>query len=163
MTAKLGPNPSVNLGRHAAACKVCSHPQQEEIERDFINWESPASIAKQYGLRDRSSVYRHAHALGLFSKRGRNVRAALEKIIEKAGEVEVSATAVVNAVSAYARINTAGQWVERSERIDLNELFNRMSSLELEEYARDGKLPDWFTSITGAAIKEDRAKDSENG
>ena len=152
----------VNLGRHAAACKVCSHPQREEIERDFIDWESPASIAKRYGLRDRSSVYRHAHALGLFSKRARNVRAALEKIIEKAGEVEVSATAVVSAVSAYARINTAGQWVERSERIDLNELFNRMSSLELEEYARDGKLPDWFTSITGAAIKDDRAKDSEN-
>ena len=152
----------VNLGRHAAVCKICTHTQREEIEHDFINWFSPASIAKQYGLRDRSSVYRHAHALGLFSKRGRNVRAALEKIIERAGEVEVSATAVVSAVSAYARINAAGQWVERTERIDLNELFNRMSSLELEEYARDGKLPDWFTSITGAAIKDDRSKDSEN-
>src|SRR5438128_6035013 len=157
------PSQPTNLGRHAAVWKICTHTQRKEIEHDFINWFSPASIAKQYGLRDRSSVYRHAHALGLFSKRGRNVRAALEKIIERAGEVEVSATAVVSAVSAYARINAAGQWVERTERIDLNELFNRMSSPELEEYARDGKLPDWFTSVTGAAIKEDRAKESENG
>ena len=105
-----------------------------------MNWWSPASIVKQFGLRNRSTVYRHAHALGLFSKRQRNVRAALEKIIERAGEVEVNATAVVNAVAAYSRINAAGQWVERSERIDLNHLFDRMTALELEQYARDGKL-----------------------
>jgi hypothetical protein len=61
-----------------------------EIETDFIAWSSPAAIAKEYGLSDRSSIYRHAHALGLFAKRQRNVRAALERIIEKAGEVSVS-------------------------------------------------------------------------
>jgi hypothetical protein len=55
-------------------------------------------MGKQYGL-SRDSIYRHAHALGLMDKRRRNVRAALEKIIEKAGDVEVSATAVVSAVS----------------------------------------------------------------
>jgi hypothetical protein len=93
-------------------------------------------------------VYRHAHALGLFPKRQRNVRAALEKIIERAGEVEVNATAVVSAVSTYARINAAGQLVERSERIDLNQLFDRMTVAELEQYARDGKLPAWFTVVT---------------
>ena len=41
---------SVNLGRHAAECKICAHPLREEIERDFINWRSPAAIAKQYEL-----------------------------------------------------------------------------------------------------------------
>jgi hypothetical protein len=107
----------------------------------------PASIARQFGLKNRSTLCRHAHALGLFSKRQRNVRAALEKIIERAGEVEVNATAVVSAVAAYSRLNAAGQWVERSERIDLNQLFDRMTALELEQYARDGKLPDWFTSV----------------
>jgi len=50
----------VNLGRHAAECKICAHAHRQEIERDFINWQSPASIAKQYGLRNRSTVYRHA-------------------------------------------------------------------------------------------------------
>lgn len=55
----------VSLGRHEHGCKICSHRQREEIERDFINWKSPTLIAKEYRLKDRSSVYRHAHALGL--------------------------------------------------------------------------------------------------
>ena len=134
---------SVNLGRHAAECKICSHPQREEIELDFVNWRSPAAIARYYGLRNRASVYRHAHALNLFPKRQRNVRAALEKIIEHAGDVDVNAAAVVSAVGAYARINSAGQWVERTEHIDLNQLFDRMTATELDEYACSGKLPDW--------------------
>src|SRR6266581_9025912 len=95
--------PTANLGRHAAECKICAHSQRQEIERDFINWQSPTTIAKSYKLANRASVYRHAHAYGLFSKRQRNVRAALEKIIERAGEVEVNAAAVVSAVGAYAR------------------------------------------------------------
>jgi len=154
---------AVSVGRHAAECKICSHEHREEIERDFVNWRSPASIAKQFGLRNRSTVYRHAHALGLFSKRQRNVRAALEKIIERAGEVEVNATAVVSAVAAYARINVAGQWVERSERIDLNQLFDRMTAIELEQYARDGELPDWFTSVTEGATTSEGRRESEDG
>jgi hypothetical protein len=111
---KKGPEAAINLGRHAAECKICAHAQREEIEHDFVNWRSPASIAKHYKLTNRASVYRHAHALGLFPRRQRNVRAALERIIERAGEVEVNAAAVVSAVGAYARINAAGQWVERS-------------------------------------------------
>jgi hypothetical protein len=61
-------------------------------------------------------VYRHAHAFGLFEKRKRIVRAALERIIEKAGEVEVTASAVVGALQAYAKINANGQWVDQSTR-----------------------------------------------
>ncbi|MGB6975237.1 MAG: hypothetical protein WBD67_11190 [Terracidiphilus sp.] len=60
-----------------------------------------AAIAEEYGLADRTSVYRHAHALSLFAKRQRNIRAALERIIERAGEVDVTASAVVAAVQAY--------------------------------------------------------------
>jgi hypothetical protein len=150
---------SPNLGRHSAECKICSHAEREEIEREFINWRSPAAIAKAYALRNRASVYRHAHALGLFPKRQRNVRAALERIIERAGEVEVNATAVVNAVSAYARINSAGQWVERSEHVDLNQLFDRMSAAELEEYARSGELPEWFSRTVEGATSDRNPKE----
>jgi hypothetical protein len=63
---KKGPEASISLGRHAAECKICAHSQIDEIERDFINWRSPASIAKHYKLANRASVYRHAHALGLY-------------------------------------------------------------------------------------------------
>jgi hypothetical protein len=124
----------VNLGRHAAECKICAHPQREEIERDFVNWHTAPSITKEYGLKNRSSVYRHAHALGLFPKRGRNVRAALDKIIERAGEAPATASAVVAAVQAYSKINAAGQWIDRSEHVNLNELFDRMTTQEMDDY-----------------------------
>jgi hypothetical protein len=132
---------AVNIGRHKRCCGVCSHEKVEEIERDFISWKSPSAIATEYGLADRTTVYRHAHAFDLFTKRRRNVRATLEKIIERVGEVE----AVVAAIEAHAKINAQGQWIDRSEHIDLKEMFERMSREELEAYARDGALPDWFT------------------
>lgn len=149
---------SVNLGRHAAECKICAHPLRDETEHDFINWRSPAGIAKQYELTNRATVYRHAHALGLFSKRQRNVRAALERIIEQAGEVDVTAPAVVAAIQAYSKINAAGQWVDRSEHVNLNELFERMSQEELEAYARDGALPVWFTATVSATASDGQSR-----
>jgi hypothetical protein len=64
----------VSIGRHKRHCTVCGHEKCAEIEADFIGWKSPAAIAEEYDLADRSSVYRHAHALGLFEKRKRNVK-----------------------------------------------------------------------------------------
>ena len=145
-----GDQRSVSPGRHKRNCTVCGHDKCEEIEREFVNWTAASAIARDYGLADKASVYRHAHAFGLFVKRQRNIRAALEKIIERAGDVEVTSSAVVAAVQAYAKINAQGQWVDRSEHIDLNELFERMTQEELEMYARDGKLPAWFTQTVVA-------------
>jgi hypothetical protein len=140
---------TVSLGRHRRARCVCAHQQREEIEAAFIGWRSPAAIADEFGLADRASVYRHAHALGLFQKRQRNVRTALERIIEKAGEVDVTASAVVAAVQAYAKINAAGEWIDRSETTSMNDLFDRMSTQELETYAQTGALPEWFNATVG--------------
>jgi hypothetical protein len=133
---------------------VCAHARREEIEADFIGWRSPAAIAIDYGLSDRTSVYRHAHALGLFGKRQRNIRAALERIIERAGDVDVTASAVVSAIQAYSKINASGQWIDRSEQVNLNDLFERMTNEELEAYAQDGTLPGWFESAVGTATEE---------
>ncbi len=153
-----------SLGRHKRTCSVCRHTKCAEIEADFIGWRSPAEIAKEYRLSDRSSIYRHAHALGLFPKRQRNVRAALERIIEKAGEVEVTAASVVAAVQAYSKINAMGQWIDRSETVDLNELFNRMTREELEAYAHDGTLPGWFTdTLAGKKASNDEWKTDATG
>ena len=123
---------------------MCRHAQREVIEAAFVGWRSPAAIAEEFGLADRASVYRHAHALGFFEKRRRNIRAALERIIEKAAEVDVTASAVVAAVQAYAKINAAGEWIDRTETVSLNQLFDRMSNQELETYAQAGTLPEWF-------------------
>jgi hypothetical protein len=154
---------TVNLGRHKRGCTVCNHQECDEIERAFLSWQSPARIAQEYGLADRASVYRHAHALGRFDARKRNVRAALEKIIERAGEVDVTASAVVAAVQAYAKINAAGEWVDRTETVNLHELFNRMSTQELEEYARSGALPEWFRVATGGATTNHNRRSVNNG
>lgn len=141
-----------NFSRHRRNCSVCAHLRRGEIEADFIAWRSPAIITTEYGLADRASVYRHAHALGLFAKRQRNVRAALERIIEHAGEVEVNASAVVAAIQAFTKINAAGQWIDRSEHISLNDLFDRMTTQELEEYAQRGTLPQWFETYTRSGL-----------
>jgi len=150
-------------GRHEYRCTICTHAECDEIEQAFVNWVSPDRIAKHYGV-SRDAVYRHAHALGLMEKRRRNVSSALERIIEKAGEVEVSASAVVSAVAAYAKINAAGQWVERSERVNLNELFGRMTPDEMEAYATDGTLPAWFQHTVGSTESlSATAPDSQGG
>ena len=149
-------------GRHKRTCSICRHSKCAEIESDFVTWRSPSAIAKEYGLSDRSSVYRHAHALGLFAKRQRNIRAALERIIEQAGEVDVIAASVVAAVQAYSKINAMGQWIDRSETLNLNELFDRMTREELETYAHDGTLPGWFKDAQAGDDPDGSEPDGEN-
>ena len=151
---------TVSKGRHEHQCRICSHPKRDEIEQAFIAWVSPAHIAKKYSV-SRDGVYRHAHVFGLMDKRRRNVRAALERIIERAGEVDVTATAVVAAVQAYSKINATGQWVDRSEHVNLNELFERMTREEMEAYAREGTLPAWFEDAVGATVTGSRGTTNE--
>ena len=139
----------VNQGRHEAGCKVCAHPEREQIEAEWCAWANTSELAKQYGL-SRDSIYRHVAAFNLHERRAKNLRAALERIIEQADGVTVNAAAVVSAIQAYAKINAAGQWVDRTEQLNLNDLFARMSAEDLETYAREGTLPDWFTNIVGA-------------
>jgi hypothetical protein len=44
------------------------------------------------------------HALNLFSKRQRNLKAALEKMIERADLVSVSGSAIIAAIKAYTSL-----------------------------------------------------------
>lgn len=135
--------------RHARDCKVCNHQKREAIEYEWISWGDTTQIAKDYGL-SRSSVYRHAEMMGLYEKRRRNIRAALECIIEKAGSVEVTASSVVAAIQAYAKINANGEWVDRVAHVDMKAVFDRMSRDELLAYAENGKLPSWVSDFLGA-------------
>ena len=35
---------------------ILDNARREEIERDFVNWRSPASIAKEYGVKNQLSI-----------------------------------------------------------------------------------------------------------
>lgn len=139
-----------NFLSHSAHCTVCAHPQRENIEQKFTLWESPAKIAAEFKLRDRSAVYRHAHAVGLFSQRDRNLRTVLGRLIERIDEVEPTASAVVQAIGLYARINTRGELIERDDQVGIHELFEKMSHDEFAAYATEGTLPTWFPRVKKA-------------
>lgn len=100
------------LNRHQRRCAICHHPEREMIESYFIRWHSANQIASDFGLHNVSGVYRHAHALNLFPRRARNLRAMLERMFERAGNVSLTADSLVRAVRTYASLTENGDWVE---------------------------------------------------
>lgn len=49
----------------------------------------------------------------------------------------------------YAKINAVGEWIDCTQNVLLNDLFDRMSTQELESYAQTGALPGWFRRKVG--------------
>ena len=109
---------AADLRRHALKCQICSHPQREEIEADFLSWRSPHETAFEFKIA-RRAIYRHAAALDLFARRTRNMRMSLEHVIERAEETVPTAAGVVQAVRAYARLGQHGEWTEPDRRVHL--------------------------------------------
>jgi hypothetical protein len=97
---------------HRIKCNVCRHPDHAAIDQDFLRWQSPEKLARQYGLANHTSIYRHVHATGLYARRRLTICTALESIIEHAERVVPTATEVVKAVKIYSQFNDRGQWVE---------------------------------------------------
>ncbi|HYL62086.1 MAG TPA: hypothetical protein VE077_05640 [Candidatus Methylomirabilis sp.] len=105
------------MSRHVAKCRICNHPDRAAIEFDFLNWRNPLDLVKGYHLRGLSTIYRHAHATGLFAKRRLNLRFAMERIVERVNEVPVTASSVIRAARVITRINDSGQWVDPPSRL----------------------------------------------
>lgn len=101
-----GPDPHLHRGK----CTICRHPQRVEIERAFVDWTSAREIARAFGLRSHTTVYRHAHARHLFEHRRRNLHMALGRVVERVGEVEPTAGNVIAAIALMAKINARGEW-----------------------------------------------------
>ena len=149
----------VNLGRHMSQCSICQSSDREDIEEAFVNWGFTNDIAKQYGV-SRDAIYRHAHAFDLFRKRTRNIKRALEPIIERGENVKYGFTpgAFVSAIRAYAAIVRQEQQDEPVQAPNFKQLFARMSQEERDAFARDASLPEWFSAAIGAT-----ADDGEEG
>src|SRR5271170_8343689 len=102
-----------DFSRHPRRCAICSHPDRDAIEGDFIRWRSPEQIARDYHLPDRASVYRHAHYANLFQRRKREVARVLESFLESAHSCPIEAAdMIIRATRLYVRLNEHGEWTE---------------------------------------------------
>jgi len=114
-----GPEHVPDFKRHRRKCIICHHPQREAIEELFVEWHSPRTISDLFDIDDWFTIYRHAHATGLFLRRRRNLRSALERVIEYAGHssTTINGIGIVRAVRAYACLTDTGEWIEPATRV----------------------------------------------
>ena len=128
-----------DLARHRTQCTVCRHPNLEDIEQEWLSWGHPASIARQYGL-SRDSLYRHAGAVCLFAKRQKNLKGALERIIERGDLASISGSTIIAAIKAYPAV-CAREAEARKEALSAQEPVEVLPKKEPERDPGDGGAP----------------------
>jgi hypothetical protein len=105
--------PAPDFARHARRCCICTHPDRDAIEGDFIRWRSPELIAREYQIASRNSIYRHAHCTGLFAWRRQELGRVLEGVLENAEHVPLASSDVlIRAARIYAHLDEHGAWFE---------------------------------------------------
>ena len=119
----------------------------------FLDYVHPDHIKYVIGV-SHDALYRHAHALGLFSKRKKNILRVLERIMERVDVASLTASAVVSAVIAHATLSGWGQGAETAQGVDPKAWHQRMSQAEREAFARDGSLPDWLSEEADATAND---------
>jgi len=135
------PRPRAAMGPHTRRCNVCRHPDRKAIEHEFLRWRSPDKIAREYGIPDHSSIYRHVHATGIFARRRKAVRVALESIIECAEVVKVTSSSLVKAVHAYTHINEFGEWIKHPTKHIVIVQHQNVSQESSQPVAKDPAIP----------------------
>lgn len=109
------PHPiSPDFNRHARRCAICSHPDRDAIEADFVRWRSPDQILRDHQISGgRTSLYRHVHAVGLYRSRKREMGRVLESILES---VDICTPdtfdVIIRAARLYAHLDANGRWFE---------------------------------------------------
>jgi len=109
-------NPA-NPARHRRCCIVCHHDDRHAIEQAFLEWHRPNDIRHEFKLPNRTCIYRHARATGLFEKRARDLRYVLEKIMEESTCQPPSADSLIRAVRAYSCLDANGHWIEPPKHV----------------------------------------------
>lgn len=104
-------------GRHERLCSICRHPERDAIEEAFLQSQRACDIFREFKLPSRTSVYRHAHAVGLFEQRARALRFVLENIMEESSACAPSADSIIRAVRAYSCLDDRGRWIEPPRRL----------------------------------------------
>jgi hypothetical protein len=139
--------------RHSRLCKLCSSPEREAIERDYISWQRPVTICGRYGIKSRTTLHLHVRALRLDEQRDANIRGALSRFVERSMTVKPTASSFVAACAILTKLNEAGQLIDRVQfGKSSNPLFERMSRIELLQFAEKGILPSWVTPEERATL-----------
>jgi hypothetical protein len=105
------------IDRHERLCAICHHQDREAIEQAFLQWRRTTDIRYEFSLPSRTTIYRHAHAMGLFEKRAQSVRFVLENVMEESSACESTGDTMVRAVRAYSCLDRSGRWVEPPRRV----------------------------------------------
>ena len=101
-----------DFDRHSRKCQLCHHPDVDLIEEAFLNWHSARTIASRFRISRIDSIYRHAHAVGLDTLRRQNVRTVVERFIEEADHVSITAASVLRSIRALSCLDSKGRWVD---------------------------------------------------
>jgi len=109
----------VSLKYHRLRCQICKHACRQHIEQAFLQWRSPKVIMHCFGIKTETTIYHHAHALGLFSRRDQNLSQAFANIIEEVDTVLPTTQDILRAVYALAHINSEGQWVQSTNESEV--------------------------------------------
>jgi len=104
------------LKRHRRKCQVCHHPDRDAIEGAFVMWRRPKGIAEVYRLRG-DSLYRHAVAFDLYTRRRNNLRSVLDNIMERGVETEITGETILGAVKAYTCLDDSNRWIEPTSNV----------------------------------------------
>jgi hypothetical protein len=108
--------PDPTCDRHGRKCAICAHACRDEIEELFLDWREPSYIASEMGVPLRS-LYRHAHATGLYAKRQGKVRRVLDRILEGVESAQINGDCVIRAVRAYCCLGRNNKWTEPAANV----------------------------------------------
>jgi len=109
-------NTQLHIHRHARKCRICRHPDREEIEQEYADWFTIAEIARNYEVDD-SALQRHFKAVGLVSRRRENLRIVLDRILERGVQTPVTAGHIIRAVKAQACLTDDNRWLEPERKV----------------------------------------------
>jgi len=151
----------VNLGRHAAQCSICNHPYRQDIEERWLEWRSADKIAVDYRV-SRDSVYRHAHATGLYDKRRQNLITAAERIVERWEFTFYNGSTILGAIKLLWQMLGVGRRVEAGQEPDAKTLFRQMSKGEGEAHAQDGSVPESSSTASAATPNDSHEGEKES-
>lgn len=106
---------------HSGQCAICKSEFCNEIDELLMYFKPAVEISMEYPQFSHKTVLNHLHATGIGTKRMKNKKRVLEKIIErgmsilKTKDFRLDAGHIIKAVETHAKITDNGELVEKSE------------------------------------------------